>query len=70
MEQAAVASNNLLADVASKIGKGVRGVDDGRVGEVEVADDDGGGGVDGAKLELWIWAGHELNLRELEGVDG
>jgi hypothetical protein len=63
LKEAAVLAHDLGLRIAREHDEGVRGVDDGRVGLLEVAKQQGDGAVDGSKLDLWVGSGGYPQLR-------
>lgn len=55
LQEAAIAAPNFRHTKACHLQKRVGGVDDGLIGESQVADDQGDGAVDGAEIDLWVW---------------
>lgn len=66
LQEAAVLAHDLLVGVARQQAEGLGGVDDGRVGLLEVAEQQGDGAVDGAELDLGVRAAGDAELGVLD----
>lgn len=62
LEEATVTADDFAHGVAGHVAERVGGVDDGTVGLLEIAHDEGDGAVDGAELDDRVRAGHDLEL--------
>lgn len=62
LQKAAVPTEGLSLGIASELAKGVRCVDDGRVREFHVADNEGHGAVYSADVNGWMWSASDRDL--------